>query len=57
MSKLKDEVSKFEKELIKATYERCMFNATETAKVLGIGRATIHRKLAQYKIEKEVAIK
>ncbi|MDJ0667347.1 MAG: sigma 54-interacting transcriptional regulator [Desulfobacterales bacterium] len=41
-----------EKEIILATLERTQYNMAETAKVLGISRATLYRKVKAYKLVK-----
>ena len=43
-------LEEIEKEAILKTYEYCGGNATQTAKLLGISRATVFNKLRQYRI-------
>ncbi len=56
--KLKKKVQEFEKELILAQLKQSD-SALEAAKALGIPRATLYRKMAQYgiKINREVVCK
>jgi DNA-binding NtrC family response regulator len=40
-----------EREIIRSTLAACNGNKTRTAEVLGIGRKTLHRKIAEYELE------
>jgi DNA-binding NtrC family response regulator len=40
-----------EREVIRSTLAACNGNKTRTAEVLGIGRKTLHRKIAEYELE------
>lgn len=43
-------ISEMEKDAIQAAVDRYRGNLTEAAKVLGIGRATLYRKIKEYQI-------
>ena len=45
-------IADWERKLIRAALERTNGNVPEAAKLLGIGRATLYRKLDEYKIER-----
>ena len=44
-------VKDMEKELIRATLQECKGNRAQTARILGVGRKTLYRKMQQYGLE------
>lgn len=50
-------LAQIESEVISQTLVNCRGNFTEVAKVLGIGRATLYRKVKEYNIDTKVVRK
>jgi len=49
---LEEAVGEFEKKFIRRVLERCHGNQSRCAKVLGIHRNTLSRKVGEYKLER-----